>query len=79
MQKLQLDVSKWMGMAALLCETAGWWPLATLYTNMAQVAAAGKCGAAARMKARSWKSAGRLNAVHSYGSAGEAQSVVFEL
>lgn len=26
-----------MGMAALLCESAGWWPLATLYSNLSQV------------------------------------------
>jgi hypothetical protein len=44
MQKLQLDVSKYMGMAALLCETAGWWPLATVYTIMSQIAAAGEAG-----------------------------------
>lgn len=36
-QKLQQDAGKWMGMAALLCESAGWWPLATLYANLSQV------------------------------------------
>ena len=36
-QKLQQDAGKWMGMASLLCESAGWWPLATLYSNLSQV------------------------------------------
>jgi DNA polymerase theta len=40
-QKLQQDAGKWMGMASLLCESAGWWPLATLYSNLSQMAAAG--------------------------------------
>ncbi|PSC69888.1 helicase and polymerase-containing TEBICHI [Micractinium conductrix] len=40
-QKLQQDAGKWMGMASLLCESAGWWPLATLYGNLSQMAAAG--------------------------------------
>ena len=41
LQKLQADAAKWMAMAGLLCESAGWWPLATLYSNLAQTAAAG--------------------------------------
>ena len=36
-QKVQQDAGKWMGMAALLCDSAGWWPLATLYSNLSQV------------------------------------------
>lgn len=28
---------QWMGMASLLCESAGWWPLAMLYSNLSQV------------------------------------------
>ncbi len=40
-QKLQQDAGKWMGMASLLCESAGWWPLATLYANLSQVSTLG--------------------------------------
>ena len=38
---MQQDCGKWMGMAALLCDSAGWWPLASLYSNLSQMAAAG--------------------------------------
>lgn len=32
---------QWMGMASLLCDSAGWWPLAMLYSNLSQVG--GQC------------------------------------
>jgi replicative superfamily II helicase len=41
LQKLQEDVAQHMGMAALLCESAGWWPLATMFSDHAATVAAG--------------------------------------
>ena len=41
LQKLQTDVGKWTAMAALLCESAGWWPLATAYSSLSKEATAG--------------------------------------
>ena len=41
LQSLQKDAAKWMAMASLLCESAGWWPLGTLYSNLAQVGGGG--------------------------------------
>eukprot|EP00887_Chlorella_sp_A99_P004871 scaffold4.g4871.t1 len=40
-QKLQADAGKWLAMAGMLAESAGWWLMATLYSNLAQTAAAG--------------------------------------
>jgi replicative superfamily II helicase len=41
LQKLQEDVAQHMGMASLLCESAGWWPLATMFSEHAATVTAG--------------------------------------
>ena len=57
LQTLQKDAAKWMAMASLLCESAGWWPLGTLYGSLSQARARGaaagwrKCACASPLEA----------------------------
>ncbi len=41
LQKLQTDLSKWAGMAGLMCASLGWWQLEALLASLSQQAAAG--------------------------------------
>ena len=41
LQKLQGEVAKMAGLAALMCKSAGWWQLETLLTSLSQQAAVG--------------------------------------
>lgn len=41
LQRLQGDAAKAMAMASMLCESAGWWPLATVLSQHAATVAAG--------------------------------------
>ena len=41
LQKLQTDLSKWAGMAGLMCASLGWWQLEALLASLSQRAAAG--------------------------------------
>ncbi|DBA82486.1 TPA: hypothetical protein ACH3X2_000714 [Trebouxia sp. C0005] len=67
LQKLQTDLSKWAGMAGLMCASLGWWQLEALLASLSQRAAAGVRPELLRLMDIPSMTAANARALHSAG------------
>ncbi|KAL0029501.1 hypothetical protein WJX77_012503 [Trebouxia sp. C0004] len=67
LQKLQTDLSKWAGMAGLMCASLGWWQLEALLASLSQQAAAGVRPELLRLMEIPSMTAANARALHSAG------------